>query len=68
MTSRKDQLGFDPQKESIYNRLLPYADKIDDEALRVFAQIKGNLGRSVQLRDIKIGASHWVGQLSRYLF
>ncbi|XP_067680549.1 proteasome activator complex subunit 4-like [Haliotis asinina] len=67
MSTRKDVLGFEPQKESIYNQLLPYSEKIDAETTEFLAQIKGNLGRAVQLRDVKYGASHWIGQLSRYI-
>ena len=65
MEDREKVLGFRPQKEIVYNKLLPDSDIIDEESSEVFAEIKGNLGRSIQLRDIKFGASHWVGQLSR---
>ena len=65
MDDREKVLGFKPQKENIYNKLLPDSHLIDEESNEVFAEIKGNLGRSVQLRDIKFGAGHWVGQLSR---
>lgn len=58
-------LGFKPQKEIIYNKLLPYKDDIDSDSKEALAEIKANLGRSVQLRDLKVGAGHWVGQLSR---
>lgn len=67
MDDREKVLGFKPQKEIIYNKLLPDSHLIDKESNEVFAEIKGNLGRSVQLRDIKFGAGHWVGQLSRYI-
>jgi proteasome activator subunit 4 len=62
---REAVLGFNPQKESIYSRLLPYADALDAESNAVLAEIKENLARSVQLRDIKLGASHWAVQLSK---
>ena len=65
MDDREKVLGFKPQKENIYNKLLPDSDLIDQESNEVFAEIKGNIGRSIQLRDIKFGAGHWVGQLSR---
>ncbi|KAL3873182.1 hypothetical protein ACJMK2_036330 [Sinanodonta woodiana] len=67
MDEREKKLGFKPQKEIVYNTLLPYADKIDEESLEALKEIKGNLGRAIQLRDIKVGAGHWVGQLSRYI-
>ena len=65
MDEREAILGFIPQKESSYNKLLPYNDAIDEESNAVLAEIKGNLGRAVQLRDVKVGAGHWVGQLTR---
>ncbi|KAJ8309114.1 hypothetical protein KUTeg_013988 [Tegillarca granosa] len=67
MENRQANLGFAPQKESVYNKLLPYADKIDEESLKIFAEIKEKLALSVALRDVKISGSHWVGQLTRYI-
>ncbi len=65
MSSRSEILGFEPQKETPYNKLLPYADKLDQESSEQLAEIKAQLGRSVQMRDIKVGTSHWTGQLSK---
>ena len=65
MTDRETVLGFKPQKEVPYNKILPYADKLDEESNAQLAEIKAQVARSVQLRDIKIGTSHWTGQLSR---
>ena len=65
MEEREAKLGFRPQKERIYNKLLPYVENIDDESSKAFGEIKGNLGRAVGLRDIKVGATHWCGQLAR---
>jgi len=65
MDDREVQLGFKPQKEVPYNALLPYADSLDAESNDQLSHIKGNLPRVVQLRDIKIGGSHWTGQLSK---
>ena len=62
---RVQSLGFKPQKECRYNNLLPYSEVIDEESNTVLAEIKGYFGRAVQLRDLKYGAGHWVGQLSR---
>ncbi|XP_064602863.1 proteasome activator complex subunit 4-like [Liolophura sinensis] len=66
-SNREELLGFKPQKEIFYNTLLPYADKLDEESCQHFAEIKGELSRAVALRDLKVGASYWVGQLSRYI-
>ncbi|XP_052767290.1 proteasome activator complex subunit 4A-like [Mya arenaria] len=65
-SDRETLLGFKPQKEIIYNTLLPYKDDLDLESNSFLAEIKTNLGRAVQLRDIKVGVGHWVNQLSRY--
>lgn len=65
MEDRKDVLGFVPQKEVIYNKLLPYSSRIAEESIRVLAEIKGALARAIQLRDVKVGAGHWNGQLTR---
>lgn len=64
---RASVLGFQPQKEIVYNRLLPYADKLDDESLRLFALIKGNLGRSMMLREYRPGFGIWVSRLHKYV-
>lgn len=65
MDDRAAILGFVPQKENPYNRLLAYADKIDEESNHHLAEIKANLAAAVQLRDINVGVNHWVGQLHR---
>lgn len=65
MDERKEALGFAPQKEVIYNKLLPYSSRIDEESTCVLAEIKGELSRAIQLRDVKVGAGHWNGQLTR---
>ena len=67
MENREAALGFVPQKELAYSRLLPYSDDLDEESNEVLAEIKENLARSVQLRDIKIGTSHWAVQLTKYI-
>ena len=65
MEEREEKLGFKPQKEIPYNALLPYADKLDAESSDQLAHVKANLARVVQLRDIKVGGSHWNGQLTK---
>jgi len=66
-SDREAILGFKPQKEVVYNKLLPYNDELDSESNENLAEIKSNLGRAVQLRDLKVGVSHWVTQLSRFV-
>lgn len=53
------------QKEIVYNKLLPYAHCLDDEATRILAEIKHNLGRAVALRELNPGGLHWCNRLFR---
>ena len=62
---RYESLGFTPQKETVFNSHLPYAEHIDVESNAVLAEIKANLALSVQLRDLKKGTRHWTVQLER---
>ncbi|XP_028809979.1 proteasome activator complex subunit 4B isoform X2 [Denticeps clupeoides] len=67
---KKDQtetLGFAPQKDIVYNKLLPYADRLDGESNDILAKIKCNLGRAVQLRELWPGVLFWTRKLSTYL-
>ena len=50
---REKELGFRPQKEIIYNKLLPYGEKLDGESKVWWAEIKENLGRCIVLREIR---------------
>lgn len=59
-----ETLGFVPQKDIVYNKLLPYADKLDEESNDILSKIKGNLGRAVQLREIWPGVLFWTRKLS----
>ncbi|XP_011482882.1 proteasome activator complex subunit 4 isoform X2 [Oryzias latipes] len=66
-TQSDNNLGFDSQKDIVYNKLLPYADKLDDESNDILSKIKGNLGRAVQLREIWPGVLFWTRKLSTYM-
>uniref|UniRef100_A0A4W5P9I8 Proteasome activator subunit 4 n=2 Tax=Hucho hucho TaxID=62062 RepID=A0A4W5P9I8_9TELE len=61
------KLGFVPQKDIVYNKLLPYADILDEESNDLLGKIKGNLGRAVQLREIWPGVLFWTRKLSTYM-
>ena len=65
IADREKVLGFKPQRENIYSSLLPYASKLDDESNRHLLSIKTHLARTIQLRDLKHGASHWCTQLTK---
>lgn len=62
--SQSDTLGFVPQKDIVYNKLLPYADRLDAESNELLRKIKSNLSRAVQLREIWPGVLFWTRKLS----
>lgn len=57
-------LGFIPQKDIVYNKILPYADRLDEESSDILSKIKGNLSRAVQLKEIWPGVLFWTRKLS----
>ena len=54
------------QKEVVYNKHLPYADKLDEEADGLFAEIKRNLTSAVLLRELRPGVLFWSNRLEKY--
>uniref|UniRef100_A0A8C5PB42 Proteasome activator subunit 4 n=1 Tax=Leptobrachium leishanense TaxID=445787 RepID=A0A8C5PB42_9ANUR len=64
---RAERLGFVPQKEIVYNRLLPYAERLDRESNELLAKIKSCLGRAVHLRELWPGALFWTRKLNTYI-
>lgn len=62
---RFEKLGFIPQKENAYNKLLPYADKLDEESKELFANIKTNLVKSVLAREMRPGCALWTSRLNK---
>ncbi|XP_013404552.1 proteasome activator complex subunit 4 [Lingula anatina] len=67
MDEWEERLGFKPQREDVYNKLLPYAEGLDQESVEQLAEIKTHLSRSIQLCDVKVGVVHWVSQLTKYI-
>ncbi|CAD5119000.1 DgyrCDS7656 [Dimorphilus gyrociliatus] len=63
---RLNALGFEPQRENPYCKILPYSDVIDKESNENLSEIKANIGRAVQLGD-SIGLGHWMVQLKTYI-
>lgn len=63
---RFKKLGFKPQKEVIYNKLLPYSEKLDDDSVNMLKDIKGHLGKLIVLREMRPGCGIWVVKLQRY--
>lgn len=64
---RAASLGYTPQKENVYNKLLPYARHLDEESEKLFRTIKTNLVKSVLAREIRPGCALWTSKLNRYL-
>ncbi|KAL4641227.1 proteasome activator complex subunit 4 [Arapaima gigas] len=62
-----EELGFVPQKDIVYNKFLPYADKLDSESNDILCKIKGNLSQAVQLRELWPGVLFWTRKLSTYM-
>ncbi|KAA8581409.1 hypothetical protein FQN60_002990 [Etheostoma spectabile] len=67
MTVDGDMAGFIPQKEIVYNGLLPYSDRLDGEATELLAEIKANLSRAVLLRELWPGVAFWTNKLFSFL-
>ncbi|KAG2467438.1 PSM4B protein, partial [Polypterus senegalus] len=63
-TDENRALDFVPQKEIVYNKLLPYSDRLDQESNEILAKIKNNLGRAVQLKELWPGVLFWTRKLS----
>ncbi|XP_028331301.1 proteasome activator complex subunit 4B [Gouania willdenowi] len=67
MTVDRAVCGFVPQKEIVYNNLLPYSERLAREATELLAEIKANLCRAVLLRELWPGASFWCRKLFSFL-
>ena len=65
MEEESSSLGFKPQKQVVYNKLLPYKEHLDSEILEQIREIKENLSKALILGDIRPGCVHWVAKLSR---
>jgi hypothetical protein len=63
--AREATLGFKPQKEIVYNQLLPYSESLDEESLHSFAIIKTNLAKTVCLREMRPGFVIWTSRLNK---
>lgn len=65
---RYNILGFKPQKEKIYNKLLPYGDELDEESVKMYTDIKTNLIKSIVAREMRPGIVLWTSRLNRYSY
>ncbi|CAH1108407.1 unnamed protein product [Psylliodes chrysocephalus] len=55
------------QKENVYNKLLPYADELEEESSKLFEDIKSNLVKSVLAREMRPGCALWTSRLMKYI-
>ncbi|XP_034049345.1 proteasome activator complex subunit 4B-like [Thalassophryne amazonica] len=62
-----DPHAFVPQKEIVYNNLLPYAERLQREATMLLEEIKANLSRAVLLRELWPGVAFWTRRLLNFL-
>ncbi|XP_054263116.1 proteasome activator complex subunit 4-like [Macrosteles quadrilineatus] len=60
-------LGFRPQKENSFNKLLPYAEDLDHESQEMLTDIKCQLAKSVLLKELKPGCTVWCLRLQKYI-
>ncbi|KAK0140557.1 Proteasome activator complex subunit 4B [Merluccius polli] len=67
MDSTDSSPGFLPQKDIVYNGLLPYSDRLDREATELLATIKANLCRAVLVRELWPGTAFWSRNLFSFL-
>ncbi|KFM69249.1 Proteasome activator complex subunit 4, partial [Stegodyphus mimosarum] len=66
MDERTERLGYIPQKELVYNKLLHYTDFLDEESQTYLASIKTNLGKSILHQNLS-DISFWTSQLAVYI-
>ncbi|CAG9857916.1 unnamed protein product [Phyllotreta striolata] len=58
---------FRPQKENVYNKLLPYADELEVESAQLFEDIKTNLVKSILAKEMRPGCALWTSRLMKYI-
>ncbi|XP_063991508.1 proteasome activator complex subunit 4B-like [Diachasmimorpha longicaudata] len=67
MESSTESLGLEFQLTNKYNKLLPYADELNKEAMALLAVIKGQLGRAVALRKLQPDCAYATLKLQWYM-
>ena len=55
------------QKPNIFNKYLPFYESIKRQGYDLFEEIRENLSRIIQLRELKPGFSHWSSKLQRFI-
>lgn len=54
-----------PRRCNKYNALLPYADQLDQEASKLFAEIKSKIAECLSSAEIRPGLVSWLFHLQR---
>lgn len=55
------------QRPNIFNKYLPFYDSIKRQGFDFFEEIRENLSRIIQLRELRPGFSHWSSKLQRFI-
>lgn len=55
------------QRPNIFNKHLPFADTIKRQGFEFFEEIRENLSRVIQMRELRPGFSHWSSKLQRFM-
>ena len=55
------------QKPNIYNQYLPFYDAIQRQSVEAFEEIRENLSRIVQLRELRPGFPLWSSKLQQFI-
>ncbi|XP_043271653.1 proteasome activator complex subunit 4B-like [Venturia canescens] len=67
MESSTESISFQYQRPISNEKFLPYADVLDRESDILLADIKGQLGRAIMLRQLHPECVLWVGKLRRFM-
>jgi len=65
VSKRTAVLGFKPQRETPYNRFLPYGNELDEESRKLWEDIKGCMGTAVLMREMRPGCVVWAQRVGR---
>ena len=55
------------QKPNIFNKYLPFYETIKRQGYELYDEIRENLSRVIQLRELRPGFSHWSSKLQRFI-
>ena len=66
-TSKEKFFQHHFQKPNIYNSYLPFYDSIQRQSVDAFEEIRENLSRIIQLRELRPGFPLWSSKLQQFL-